>query len=242
MTLAPTNWKSLAQSMGVRGWLAVGAVVGVGIVLARDLPPLISALALPSSVAAEGVGASQERAEQFRAEFDRHVSQVNGRSMFFTPGPPRKPRPAEEKPKVAEESAPSVYGGPRILAMINDKVWFEDATSAELGAGESRGLRVVAINAPWSARVAWRGVEFDVPLFDRTTGRFLEPPSGAPSPIAEPRAEAPAASPVSEAAPAEAAPTPGAETKSENPPPSAPPPGAGEGGGEGAPPGAGEAR
>ena len=31
----------------------------------------------------------------------------------------------------------------------------------------------IDLDAPWSARVRWKGVEFSVPLFDRTTARFL---------------------------------------------------------------------
>ena len=34
---------------------------------------------------------------------------------------------------------------------------------------------MVSTSAPWSARVEWKEVEFDVELFKRTTERYLDP-------------------------------------------------------------------
>ena len=53
----------------------------------------------------------------------------------------------------------------------------------EVGGEGKRGIRVVSTSAPWSARVEWKEVEFDVELFKRTTERYLdplEPGTGAP--------------------------------------------------------------
>lgn len=57
--------------------------------------------------------------------------------------------------------------------MLGNGVWFESGEIAGVGE-EVDGVRVISLSPPWSARLEWKGVEFDVPLFDRTTGQFLE--------------------------------------------------------------------
>ena len=50
--------------------------------------------------------------------------------------------------------------------MVNGRVLFEDQDW--LAVGEAEGdLEVLESLAPWSIRVRWKGVEFDVPLFER---------------------------------------------------------------------------
>jgi hypothetical protein len=42
--------------------------------------------------------------------------------------------------------------------------------------GEGRqGVEVLSTNLPWSVKLRWREVEFDVQLFERTTQQFLVP-------------------------------------------------------------------
>ncbi|HVZ94333.1 MAG TPA: hypothetical protein VG797_07475 [Phycisphaerales bacterium] len=182
------------------GWWGCGALVVILVALwaiGRQVPALVGAVFLPRSVAAEAVEKSAERSEQFKQAIDANLAQVNGRSMFYVPGAPRAVAKVEEK-KDDKPSTPSSYGGPRIIAMINNKVWFDDATSMKVGEGEKSEMKVVAISTPWSARIAWRGVEFDVPLFDRTTEKFLDLPPKKEPPAAEPAPTPPAAPPVTD--------------------------------------------
>jgi len=100
-------------------------------------------------------------------------ARIDGRSLFFVPSAPPPPPP----PAVAEADRPppappppppppARYGGPQIVALINDTVWF--AGGEKVAAGESGGgVRVIAVDAPWSAKVEWSGVEFEVDLFAR---------------------------------------------------------------------------
>ena len=59
--------------------------------------------------------------------------------------------------------------------MIDGHVWFDDGRVLEVGGEASQGLRVVDWSPPWTARVEWEEVEFDVELFKRTTERYLDP-------------------------------------------------------------------
>ena len=119
--------------------------------------------------AAAGDAASPDSREPDLAQAQ---ARVDGRSLFFVPSAPPPPPP----PRVAEEDRPapapppppppSRYEGPQIVALINDTVWL--AGGDQLAPGESaQGVRVIAVDAPWSARVEWGGVEFDVSLFAR---------------------------------------------------------------------------
>lgn len=140
---------------------------------------VVAALALVSGVSAylatlaanpDAAAPDREQAqiEAFRAGLDGHVAQINGRSLFITPGPPRPSR--VDPPRVDTGPRPPVtptrYGGPSIIAMINGAVWFSDGQ--RLATGESgRGVEVVSIDPPWGAKVRWQGAEFDVSLFAR---------------------------------------------------------------------------
>lgn len=194
--------KAIARTLGVPGCIAVVALLGALFVVGREVPAFISALMLPRGVGEETVAQSAQRTEQYNAAFDGYLAQFDGRSMFFVPAPPRQAAKTEEKPKDDKPSVPTSYGGPKIIAMINDKVWFDDNTSASVGADEKSGLKVVGLNTPWGAKIAWRGVEFDVPLFDRTTERFIEKPAKKDEP--KPVEPEPAAT---DAAPSESPPT-----------------------------------
>lgn len=220
--------KAIARTLGVPGCIAVVALLGALFVVGREVPAFISALMLPRGVGEETVAQSAQRTEQYNAAFDGYLSQVDGRSMFFVPAPPRQAAKTEDKPKDDKPSVPSSYGGPKIIAMINDKVWFDDNTSAAVGGDEKSGLKVVGLNTPWGAKIAWRGVEFDVPLFDRTTERFIEKPGkkDEPEPAATdaaPVAASAETAPPSEPATAESPKT--GETKPESPAPPASPEG-----------------
>ncbi len=99
---------------------------------------------------------------------ERYAGMLDGRSMFVKPPRPRRERlpviPVEtEEP---EEEAPTTYGGPKIIAMVGEQVWFDDDT--RLSVGENSGsLEVVSVRSPWTARLRWRGEVFTERLFDR---------------------------------------------------------------------------
>lgn len=78
-------------------------------------------------------------------------------------------------PKVVSkptEPVPARYGGPALIAMVNGAAWFQDGKRLRPGDAEVDGLQVIEVNAPWSARVKWRGGEFTVTLFDRDPVRL----------------------------------------------------------------------
>jgi hypothetical protein len=143
---------------------AAGAVVALGWGAAR-----LGSAAITAGAAAGDVASPDARGPDLAMAQAR----IDGRSLLFIPSappPPPPPRVAEaDRPPPAPPPPPpppSRYGGPQVVALINDTVWF--AGGEKVAAGESgAGVRVIAVNAPWSARVEWSGVEFDVDLFAR---------------------------------------------------------------------------
>jgi hypothetical protein len=165
-----TSLRHAWRVMGVHGRIAVGAAalaLGVAAFQARHL---VGASMAPAARASAGSGEDRQRGMQYAASVDTMVRHVDGRSLFFVPSPPPPPRPPDPSPVIERDPGPppppSRYGGPSIIAMMNDTVWFEDGN--RLRAGESNGtVRLVRMDPPWGARVEWRGVEFDVGLFER---------------------------------------------------------------------------
>lgn len=102
-------------------------------------------------------------------------------------------RPAPSKP-----TTPTKYAGPNIVGMVDQAVWFADGKRLKPGESAGESLSVVAIDAPWSAKLRWMGGEFTVPLFDRSPISLSQPMSvwlGPPPPptIAAPAPTKPAA-------------------------------------------------
>jgi len=59
--------------------------------------------------------------------------------------------------------------------MFDGQAWFEG--DLRLGEGEEFDeLEVLRLSPPWSVRVRWKGVEFDVDLFARD--RVVQPDAG----------------------------------------------------------------
>jgi hypothetical protein len=167
------------RTLGAPGAVALAAALLACIAAVAQAPGLASAIASKAPPAAEEAADDTKRIEAFRAGVDAHVKQFAGRSMFFVPPapppPPPPPEPVDDTP--VEDPPPSSYGGPAIVAMVGDTVWLADGTRLALASSAASDIDVVSINPPWGARLKWRGVEFDVPLFDRTTLRFMEQPS-----------------------------------------------------------------
>lgn len=159
------------------GWLALACVLAMAAVIAAQavqLVPLVFAKSAPVLKAVVRDGSAT-----FDAALARDAQRIDNRSPFFVPPrptpkvverPKSEPKPIE-KPK-DEAPPPARYGGPGIIAMLGDSVWLETGSRVRVDE-EADGVRVVSTQAPWSARVQWRGKEYDVTLFERTTAEFL---------------------------------------------------------------------
>lgn len=175
---------------------------------------------LPAVAEAEGV----PRAPLFEV----YVNQISGRSLFYNPKQVAEANPPPPPPTSEDTTPPkpTSYGGPAIAAMIFDEVWFADGKRLKLGEEEKDDMKVVAMNPPWSATIAWKGVEFPVKLFEKNNVVFKEAPSsvnpasGGTEPVAEPASE-PSATPEGKpAAPESPSPAPGETPQT---PPATPP-------------------
>lgn len=162
--------QSIFAGMPPLAYAAIG-VGAIGIVIAvQSTQTLISAAGLPSEVPSLGEDGKKALAEHESNTKDR-VAQIKGRSAFFVPPAPpptivHKPKDPEKPKPPPAPSKPSSYGGPAMFAIINDTVWFADGKKLKVGEGD-KSVKVVSLEPPWSARLAYEGVEFDVSLFDR---------------------------------------------------------------------------
>lgn len=160
------------------GVIALGGVVVLGVTIITSVSPLIADASQRVPAVGDETSSTDKALARFNTEHARHEASAIGRSMFFIPNappppPPPPPPPAPPHTTPPPPPPPSRYGGPKVIGMLGDSVWFEGGRIAGLDE-EVDGVRVISLSPPWSARLEWKGVEFDVPLFDRTTGRFLE--------------------------------------------------------------------
>lgn len=117
----------------------------------------------------------------------RFRAQLDGRSPFFVPSPPPPPPPPAPPPAPppppppppAPPPPPSTYGGPGVIAVVHDRVLFSNKRWLTVGESPDDELVVLEASAPWSIRVRWKGIEFDVPLLPRDK---LVLPEGKPEP------------------------------------------------------------
>jgi hypothetical protein len=168
------DMRAAARRLGPRGGAALLALLVAAWTLAGGFLGLARAVFARSPAPADAFTDPGERANAFHDAFAGHLAQINGRSMFFVPRP-LPPPPAERSEAPSPPPPPSRYAGPAVVAMINGAVWLDNGRRLTLDDAERAGLRLIALNPPWSARLEWNGREWDVPLFDRTTGQFLEP-------------------------------------------------------------------
>ncbi len=154
------------------GWAVLALVVvsvGVACWMARPIVrtwTVGAALAESSPDADEHV---QSALSRFKDGLENARAQFRGRSLFFVPEPPAPPPPVVDH-RPATPSAPpppSSYGGPAILYVVNGAVYLNDGTRLTADEPEHGGVRLVSLDAPWSARLEWRGREFDVEIFQR---------------------------------------------------------------------------
>jgi hypothetical protein len=106
-------------------------------------------------------------AEEQKVVFERHLAQIKGRSLFHVPVPPAPVEEPEEANEDRPPPAPTTYGGPALVAMLTDTVWFSGGKKLKVGEAAD-GVEVVALRPPWDAKLKWKGVEFDVNLFERS--------------------------------------------------------------------------
>ena len=149
----------------------VGLVVA-GLVLVVPLPGLLAAM-FTTSIGQDRAGVNMQA---YLAAHDRDLAtyreRFEGRSLFFRPPAPvvrlastqrseKEPDPPPPPPPV-----PKTYGGPVVIAVIGDQVWFKSKDNLQLRVGEEgSGVKVLASNPPWTVRLAYAGGEYDVPVF-----------------------------------------------------------------------------
>lgn len=116
----------------------------------------------------------------------------DGRSAFFLPRPPARPKPPPPVRDVAPPPPPppppdpgpppppANYGGPRPRSVMGDVVFFETASPDRLRVGEEGGgVTVIATSPPWNVRLGWSGGEYDVDIWgDRVSDLFSQNPFG----------------------------------------------------------------
>lgn len=195
-------------------WAAAGACVLASAVTIWGVWRIGQASVLRSpEIASDGPDDEAQRKRHAEA-MESRVEQIKGRSMFFIPPPPPRPAPPRPAPPPVVDPGPpppppppSTYGGPSILGIASDRVWFNDGKPRTIGDEEVDGVRVLAVNPPWDVRVRWRNAEFTVSLFDRDKVVYPAKPADTkpadpkpaddPAPGASPTPEPPA-SPASE--------------------------------------------
>lgn len=156
----------------------VGLVVA-GIVLVTPLPGLLAAM-FTTSIGQDSAG---ENMQAYLAAHDRDLAtyreRFEGRSLFFRPPAPAvKPAPkprSENKPEAPPPPPPipMSYGGPVVIAVIGDQVWFKSKDNLRLRVGEEgAGVKVLASNPPWTVKLGYAGGEYDVPVFKNYQTEF----------------------------------------------------------------------
>lgn len=180
--------------------LSVAAAVVVVIALVAPIPRVLGVLSATSSEGQDNAARIVELVAQSEQQLDLNKERFLGRSAFFTP-----PRPYYEPPPRVERNdepqqprilpAPVSYGGSlKPFAIVGDQVWFATSESSSsqtmLRIGErASDIRLLAINAPWTVRVAWKGAnteegEYDLRVFSATdsSGFRSTPPSSSAMP------------------------------------------------------------
>jgi hypothetical protein len=172
--------------------ISIAALALSAIVLLAQLPSLFGA-ALSSG---PSEGKADEMLEQFAtAGHDevatKYVSRFEGRYLFYPPPPPPPPKPPPKKeappgppPEPPKPIKPTTYGGPTPQWVLGDLVWFKDSDRGfGLRVGEKNAeVMVISTDAPWSVKLLWKEVEFDVkPMPSLQRGMV----SGSPGPSSD---------------------------------------------------------
>ncbi|MBS0195716.1 MAG: hypothetical protein JSR77_03065 [Planctomycetes bacterium] len=168
---APANAAAAAWTGMSRG-AKIAAGLGLVAILAilSTLLPLVGALLGPRPVKPTVSTDPQRHVEQQNAAFDKYLAQFAGRSLFIVPTAPKPPEPVKEASDEPSKPPPppSTYGGPSMVAMLSDIVWFTNGKKMKVGE-KADDLEVVALNPPWEATLKWKDVEFKVNFFSRNS-------------------------------------------------------------------------
>ncbi len=160
----------------------VGLVVA-GIVLVVPLPGLLAAM-FTTSIGHDRAG---ENMQAYLAAHETNLAtyreRFEGRSLFFRPPAPVVRLASTETSKKEPDAAPlpppvpTTYGGPVVIAVIGDQVWFKSKDNLKLRVGEEgSGVKVLASNPPWTVKLAYAGGEYDVPVFKDYQTKFSSNP------------------------------------------------------------------
>ncbi|MCK6475512.1 MAG: hypothetical protein L6Q35_01630 [Phycisphaerales bacterium] len=229
--------RAVYERLGVRGRVALVVGLLAAVALVWWLSTLIWAMLLPAASTASAQADEKRRLAELEEKFAQQIAQFNGRTVFYVPAPPQDEPKAEEGPADDDGPAPppATYGGPSIIATVNDTLWFNDGTRVKVGE-KSGEVKVVSLRAPWEATLEWRGKEFVVPFFERDGVVLAKRSSGSAAESIESTAEPPpppadAATDAGEAPKPADTPTPPAtdppapDQPAPPPPPDGPPPG-----------------
>ncbi|MCA9282471.1 MAG: hypothetical protein H6812_05665 [Phycisphaeraceae bacterium] len=167
-----------ASRLGLPGVIALGGMTVLGVSFVSSVLPVIGDALTGVPAVGDETSSTDKALARFADEHKTREASAIGRSMFFIPfapppPPPPPPPPRDAPPPPPPPPPPSRYGGAKIIGILGETVWFDTGEIVAIG-DESDGVRVLAVSPPWSARLEWKGVEFDVPLFVRNTDRFLE--------------------------------------------------------------------
>ena len=169
-----------SRTLSTAGKVAVLVCAAAAVISGVMLTTLVIDVARPAPTELAKPDDAKRNADEQKTAFDSYVAQITGRSLFYVPEPPRAPEPTEA-PVDADKPPPppSSYGGPGMVAMLSDSVWF--ANGKRLKVGEKDGdLEVAGLVPPWTAKLNWKGVPFDVTLFERS--KLGKDPKAAASP------------------------------------------------------------
>jgi len=188
--------------------ISAASILAAAVVVAAQLP------ALAQAVFSRGLHEDPVRAKLaghllgHKDDHQKYVQRFNGRSLFNKPVPPKQnivvrdvpPPPPKETSGPA--GPPSSYGGPPIMFVLGDEVWFRNGLTLSVGE-EGQGVKVIAADPPWKVTLGHGGGQYDIELFKkidlfkdnkpRAQRDFpgLKPaPQGAPAPAPAGRIEA----------------------------------------------------
>lgn len=169
--------RSASRRMTRIGWVALGVLLFVVFIGITGGSRVITSLFVSGSDLEQAAASQTEGVAKFNESFEIPLKQIAGRTLFHRPIEPKEPEAPKEEPKPEGPAPPPTrYAGPAIIAMIGDTVFFDDGRRLRVGDEPDNGLEVIEPRGPWSAVLRWRGVEFEVQLFERTTRDFLTEP------------------------------------------------------------------
>ncbi len=144
--------------------------------------------ALPSALFTEGLendGTSaflSEYLENHAVDLQTYQARIDGRSVFFLPPAPKDPtqiKPVQKKEPTGPPPPPPTplnYTGPSVRFLLGNEVYFHDGLRIKLGE-EKQGIRILAVDPPWTVNVAHAGGEYELTVFKYLFPGIEEPPA-----------------------------------------------------------------